>query len=549
MKKVLLSLVAFLMIFNTISAEELEVLENNNETTETTLATNAEEKTTITTIEELKEAIKNANEGDTIKLDANINGSITIDKSITLDLNNHTISADGKESIIIIKDSKKVTIMNGTLKDANTNKIGGAMTITTQGEVIIDNVKFENNNSISGSAIRTTGGTIKIKNSTFTKNSATSTGGAIQVSTEYSKVNLTISNTTFKENDSSVGGAIDFSSTNPNNRAILTLEENVKFIKNSAKSIGGALRISGSNTEAHINNTLFDGNNAKSYGGALHIAQGVLDGESTEIKNCKFINNEASVGGAIYITPSSKQVDGKIPEFVNEIVVIDEKTIITNNKANAGGGIYVVAGPGSVKLTLIAKGEIYGNTAKNMADDIYVAGKTKNNHSLILSNVNENNKLDCDHELDGWYIDAKGARWNAHDLDNLNTEKVSSLELTGLQTLKAAHDAFGKVIIKYVDKKGNVLAEEKTITGKVNTKYETKALEFEDYSLINVVGNENGEYSKELIEVTYIYEYTSGTGGNDVPETGINTSNALEIITVFSLITLVSAIILRKRFN
>lgn len=35
MKKVLLSLVAFLMIFNTISAEELEVLESNKEVTET----------------------------------------------------------------------------------------------------------------------------------------------------------------------------------------------------------------------------------------------------------------------------------------------------------------------------------------------------------------------------------------------------------------------------------------------------------------------------------------------------------------------------------
>ena len=47
MKKVLLSLVAFLMIFNTISAEELEVLEENKEVTETTLATNAEENTTV----------------------------------------------------------------------------------------------------------------------------------------------------------------------------------------------------------------------------------------------------------------------------------------------------------------------------------------------------------------------------------------------------------------------------------------------------------------------------------------------------------------------
>ena len=45
MKKVLLSLVAFLMIFNTISAEEVEVLENDKEVTESILAINAEENT------------------------------------------------------------------------------------------------------------------------------------------------------------------------------------------------------------------------------------------------------------------------------------------------------------------------------------------------------------------------------------------------------------------------------------------------------------------------------------------------------------------------
>ena len=41
MKKVLLSLVAFLMIFNTVRAEETEVLESNKEVTETVLNANA----------------------------------------------------------------------------------------------------------------------------------------------------------------------------------------------------------------------------------------------------------------------------------------------------------------------------------------------------------------------------------------------------------------------------------------------------------------------------------------------------------------------------
>lgn len=49
MKKVLLSLVALILTFNTVNAE---ILEDN--------------KVTVTTIDELQEAINNANDGDTI---------------------------------------------------------------------------------------------------------------------------------------------------------------------------------------------------------------------------------------------------------------------------------------------------------------------------------------------------------------------------------------------------------------------------------------------------------------------------------------------------
>ena len=55
MKKVLLSLVAFLMIFNTVFAEEVEVLENDNEVTETVLTTNVEETNTTDTSNDVKE--------------------------------------------------------------------------------------------------------------------------------------------------------------------------------------------------------------------------------------------------------------------------------------------------------------------------------------------------------------------------------------------------------------------------------------------------------------------------------------------------------------
>ena len=94
-----------------------------------------------------------------------------------------------------------------------------------------------------------------------------------------------------------------------------------------------------------------------------------------------------------------------------------------------------------------------------------------------------------------------------------------------------------------------LLNKELTYFEKVDTEYATIEKEFEDYSLVKVDGETKGKYIDGTITVTYIYEFTSGIGGNDVPETGIDTSNALEITTILSLITLVSTIIIRKRFN
>ena len=107
----------------------------------------------------------------------------------------------------------------------------------------------------------------------------------------------------------------------------------------------------------------------------------------------------------------------------------------------------------------------------------------------------------------------------------------------------------GKVIARYIDVKGNVLHEEIITSGMVNKAYKTSALEFNGYELIKVEGNETGLYQSEDTIVTYIYEFVDGIGGDEVPNTGINTNNALEVTTVISMITLVSAIVLRKRFN
>ena len=107
----------------------------------------------------------------------------------------------------------------------------------------------------------------------------------------------------------------------------------------------------------------------------------------------------------------------------------------------------------------------------------------------------------------------------------------------------------GRVIAKYIDIKGNVLSEDVITSSMVNDDYKTNAKDINSYALIKVEGNETGLYQNEDIIVTYIYEFVDGKGGDDVPNTAVNTNNTLEITTIFSVITLTVAVILRKRFN
>lgn len=78
----------------------------------------------------LIQAIGDASDGDTIQLAGDITdvaSAITIDKSITLDLNTHTLSGDGvKDGFVIINaPNGNVTIKNGVLTLAGTSAYNG----------------------------------------------------------------------------------------------------------------------------------------------------------------------------------------------------------------------------------------------------------------------------------------------------------------------------------------------------------------------------------------------------------------------------------------
>ena len=617
MKKVLLSLVAFLMIFNTISAEELEVLESNKEVTETVLNANANEttanesqektteevtqnemvltsspedvKTYVAQIKDVKyetfdEAVTAAVDGDTIKL---------LDNATTKGLNlSKNLTIDGSKEYTLTFEDKGIALwgVSLTFKDVTVNikGIGSTpytaewnwMTISASKNAALnlENAKLtldgtgtkSNVHAIyfgSNNKLNLNNSTLIIKN--YTQDALEWNGGdggynVNLVNSTYISDNnrqgftgtfyVTIDNSTVEVLNSSASGS---------NGTYYTIKNNSKvtFENNSSWGISAWRIDMTNNSTLNANNNGYSGiwtrvlnvdktctlivnkNGTKApsssynagifFQGNKSFTSTIEEGAKVEIKN--------NAGSGIY----TKQSIGNLTILSGDITNNGTGNINKNNVgADFGGGIYNVG-----TLVIGNKVNIYNNHASKAADDIYNKAGSK----IEFKDTKKDWILDdCNDKIDGWYDDNKESRWNAHDKENKYVEEVESNAYETELTIKAAHGIYGKLIVRYVDNKGNVLSEELTYSEKVGTEYATIEKEFEDYSLIDVNGETKGKYIDGTIIVTYIYEFTSGTGGDDIidiPNTGIETNNVLEITTILSLIALVSTIIIRKRFN
>lgn len=612
MKKVLLSIVASTLLFNTIFAEEIEVLENNEEATtivedinndestnETVLASSEDVKTYVAQIgdtkyETLDEAVKNVQDGEEIILLDNCNLTALPDKNLTftgngtITINNYTIDSYKKDltlkgknvklhwtngekgNWLMLSASGSIKVLDGAtmIMEFNSKTTGtkNALYMNSGSSIVVDNASTfkiigHETKGITGEGIqldKSGKSTIKVTNgSTF-----------IIDGTNRGYVNspvIYVENSAFK--------VINCTNNGSNGGKFTAINSNITFENNNVLGLS-ANELTAKNSTLNLNNNGYSG---------LFIGKSenpsLVDGKSKVYINGN--NKTAYRYGAFWIGSSIKFEKGAILEVNNnkangirvstvkvgysgvangELLIEEGVSVsIQNNEAfygldedNFGGGINATG-----KVVLPKDAKIYNNHATNGGDDIYVTGKgsidfgkTGTDWTLNGGKKDKTGETkDCTDKIDGWYDDSKNSRWNAHDKENKHVDEIPANAYEGTLSIKAAHGIYGKLIVRYVDTKGNVLNKELTYSEKVDTEYATIEKEFEDYSLVKVDGETKGKYIDGTITVTYIYEFTSGTGGNDVPETGIDTSNALEITTLFSLITLVTTIILRKRFN
>ena len=103
-------------------------------------------------------------------------------------------------------------------------------------------------------------------------------------------------------------------------------------------------------------------------------------------------------------------------------------------------------------------------------------------------------------------------------------------------------EVMGSVNAIYVDEHGNEISESVITEGRVGTEYKISAKDIAKYILVEIKGQETGEYTEEEIVVTYIYE--------TVPNTGLFENNNSMFGSIISITLLfVLTFVKKKMFN
>lgn len=340
------------------------------------------------TQESLQAAIDAAEAGSTVTLTGNValTGTITITKSLVLDLGGFSLNGSSVDQLILIKSTSgeavDVTVQNGTLDGGKSEGRGdeyvrGGAIYSTAGlssTLTVKNCTFTNNAAGIGSALWTDS-SLYMENCTVDSNvgaPGTNYSSAVAVvgpttseGADAPKVpSVTITGCTFEDNGrddpSALGGALYM-------LGVDKVQVSDSSFTNNQGGTGGAVYCSNSNSVTYTN-VEFTGNSGVSGSGGGGVYTD--NTKNLSFDGCTFTNNTAGgMGGAIC---SGAQ---------NSLTVTN--CTFTGNSATAGNGgaISHQSGP-----AVIADSTFTGNSATVMGGAILVADTFTMDTTLELKN-------------------------------------------------------------------------------------------------------------------------------------------------------------------
>lgn len=326
----------------------------------------------------LQDAIDAAENDKTVVLAKDVTANISINKSITLDLNGKTLTGLGDDSVVTITGSDtEVTVTSsaeekGVITGGNNPSNGGGFSIQ-DATVSLHNLSITENKAIGDGGGVTGGGGIYAKGAKLTLDNvhiyentadyedheAADGGGILSLGGA-----LTIKNNSVIENNTAIddGGGICASNT------LVNIEASV--IQDNHSLYGGGLYVTGKNSCTITQNTRIQNNRAEHMtpkqketefmvpiGGGIYCG----DGLDLTIQNSTVALN---IGG--------EQGGGIVAYSIGELIL--DHAEITNNNATVGGGIFALCtAAANTHITLRNGSSINKNSATSFGGAIYGA--------------------------------------------------------------------------------------------------------------------------------------------------------------------------------
>ena len=423
----------------------------------------------------LDDAVAHAKDGDTIELckDAVTENGFGLDSTnLTVNGNNHTITAN-KLGIYLYKGSKPATLTfndvtlnmtpaEGTPMEGGEKKTWAVAVLNYDCHAIFNNsaITMAQAGSVNTGAYFHAGAKLTLNKSKmsvkgFSSNGfATETPATTPYSTEVNVMNgsnLEIANN-YAGFTNNFQVTVDGSKlTDSNNRAHGSNGSDFIIRNGSVVDVSGngSHGMSARNVKISVSSKVACNDNG--YSGLYFTGKLDIDGTSSLT-----VDRNAGKGGgglrAMTSTATGHVASGAVVEVCdNKRNGLENKgtftfeegsklTITGNHETGNGGGVFNYS---SGKLTLPSDAVIYNNHADKSGDDICSKGFISFGGTGAGWTLN-----DCDHTIDGWYVDGKDSRWSAHKEPKF-TALAQPGKYEGEVAFKAAHGLVG-VTYQYV---------------------------------------------------------------------------------------------------